>query len=236
VFSRLLSAVKSWRLVASEYSAESRDTIGGHPLLKAGRTWPRCHCGERMVLFFQLDVHAKYGLPFVDGSHLLAFMCWQHNDAAPSFMGRGLPRDYWDLAEGAFFRFLLDRPGPSRFADEPEPRLAARTLVPSELDDAALDCVEFKIGGKPDWAQRAELHACGCGAPMAFLCQLPENHEFDSTPGQPPQPGMYMSEELREVLATEPFQRWSLFLGNGVYVTACTAQCRPEAVWPVCQN
>ena len=38
--------------------AGSRDTIGGAPVLPAGESWPECFCGERMDLFFQLDIPA----------------------------------------------------------------------------------------------------------------------------------------------------------------------------------
>ncbi|MFJ4059746.1 hypothetical protein [Streptomyces albogriseolus] len=34
----------------------ARNSVGGWPYFDDGQEWPRCFCGERMALFFQLDV------------------------------------------------------------------------------------------------------------------------------------------------------------------------------------
>ncbi|MEU7318592.1 hypothetical protein [Streptomyces sp. NPDC007083] len=34
----------------------ARNSVGGRPFLDEGQEWPECFCGERMVLFFQLDI------------------------------------------------------------------------------------------------------------------------------------------------------------------------------------
>lgn len=226
---------KSWRLrprlreraVASSgapfvvVSGDSeRDGIGGAPILREGQEWPVCQCGERMVLFFQLDVRAEYGLPFAAGSHLLAFMCWKHGDAnlPPAPGTKRLPDGYG----GTTWRFLLNKPGAEVTLAE-EPHLKPATFQATEQDDGG-GVQGFKVGGAPSWAQDPERYRCSCGADMAFVCQVPANFRFLTREDQPEQPGWFSSDD------------WVLFLGNETYVFACTAQCRPDAVWPVNQN
>ena len=201
-----------------------RDGIGGAPILRKGQDWPVCHCGERMVLFFQLDLKREYALPFAAGSHLLAFMCWKHNEAnfPPPPGTKKLPEGYG----GTFWKFFLNKPGPEAAGPE-EPHLKPAYFEITNAEEVvADDCglQGFKIGGVPSWAQDPENYRCSCGADMAFVCQVPTNFRFLCREGQPEQPGWYSSDD------------WSIFLGNETYVFACTAQCRPDAVWPINQN
>ncbi|MFJ7213506.1 hypothetical protein [Amycolatopsis sp. NPDC098790] len=227
-----------------EAGAGSRNTIGGHPVLPAGESWPLCYCGERMVLFFQLDIPAD--IPAFGGDHLLVFQCPTHNDAAClKEMQEQLPERYWEAPQiwqhpGAFWRILLhrDETGP---ADDVEPHLRpyqlallpdAETLTiwrPAEVSDDAfgehgIGRQEFKVGGAPSWAQDPESYQCACGARLTFLCQIPENFGFEKRPDQPEQPDTFNSDQ------------YGLFLGNEVYVLACPARCHPAAAWPVNQN
>jgi hypothetical protein len=72
--------------------------VGGRPFLNDGQEWPECFCGERMALFFQLDMPADME-PF-GGDHLLVFHCGAHNEASAPVManGRLVPR-YWDAPQ-----------------------------------------------------------------------------------------------------------------------------------------
>ena len=51
----------------------TRNSVGGWPFLDAGQKWPECFCGERMTLFFQLDI--PQDLESFGGDHLLVFHC-----------------------------------------------------------------------------------------------------------------------------------------------------------------
>ncbi|MFE9173320.1 hypothetical protein ACFYNZ_28290 [Streptomyces kebangsaanensis] len=70
----------------------TRNSVGGRPFLDEDQEWPECFCGERMVLFFQLDVPPD--LEFFGGDHLLVFHCRAHNDASDPQLtdGRLVPR------------------------------------------------------------------------------------------------------------------------------------------------
>ncbi|MFD8916006.1 hypothetical protein [Streptomyces sp. NPDC059575] len=74
----------------------ARNSVGGWPFLDEGQEWPECFCGERMALFFQLDI--PLGLEPFGGDHLLVFHCRAHNDASDPQLadGRLVPR-YWDV-------------------------------------------------------------------------------------------------------------------------------------------
>jgi hypothetical protein len=57
----------------------TRNSVGGWPCFEEGQEWPTCFCGERMALFFQLDIPSD--VEHFGGDHLLVFHCWDHNDA-----------------------------------------------------------------------------------------------------------------------------------------------------------
>ena len=60
-----------------------RNSLGGHAFLPVDVAWPT-HDGALMVLFFQFDVRAEYGLHLALGSHVLAFMSATMNEI-PTF-------------------------------------------------------------------------------------------------------------------------------------------------------
>jgi hypothetical protein len=207
----------------------ARNSVGGWPFLAEGQAWPECFCGERMALFFQLDVPQRMG-PF-SGDHLAVFHCSAHNDAVfpPLTEGR-LAAEYWDVPQGpysgSFARVLLQREA-ALPAPDPDPLIRALPLklVPfaDELDAYGLGAQGFKVGGVPSWAQDPEYYRCACGVELVYLCQVPENWEFEMYPGSPDQPY-----SIGDAL--------TLMLGNEVYLLACPAHCNPAAVWPVNQR
>ncbi|MER6982091.1 hypothetical protein [Streptomyces carpinensis] len=208
----------------------TRNSVGGWPFLDEGQEWPECFCGERMALFFQLDIPTDLE-PFA-GDHLLVFHCRAHNDASePEFTDDRLVPRYWDAPQTPyprpFWRVMLQRHA-TLPAAQPEPSLHALPLTLRPFEDSpdarGLGAQAFKVGGTPSWAQDPEFYRCACGADLVYLCQVPEGMEFAVRPGQPEQ-----SYSLRA-------DTYWLFLGNEVYLLACPAHCDPAAVWPVNQN
>jgi hypothetical protein len=206
-----------------------RNSVGGWPFLDDGQQWPECFCGERMALFFQLDI--PLDVESFGGDHLLVFHCRAHNDASDAQLadGRLVPR-YWDAPQPPFprpfWRVLLQRHAELPTA-EPEPSVRALplTLRPfAETPGEGRGAQVFKVGGEPSWAQYAEYYRCACGADLVYVCQVPEGMEFAVHPGQP--------EQSYSVRA----DTYNLFLGNEVYLLACPAHCDPAAVWPVNQH
>ncbi|MFF9278969.1 hypothetical protein [Streptomyces griseosporeus] len=205
----------------------ARNSLGGWPCLDDDQEWPRCFCGERMALFFQLDVPDD--IEFFGGEHLSVFHCAHHNDACDPVTadGRLVPR-FWEAPQppfpGSFWRVLLQRdPGIPEAEPEPAVRALPLTLRPFAEGHRPFG-VHFKVGGTAAWAQFAERYWCACGSEMVFLCQVPEYKEFGVHPGAPVQPYSIRDEA------------YLLFLGNEVYLLACPARCDPAAVLPVNQH
>ena len=208
----------------------ARNSVGGRPYLDEGQSWPECFCGERLVLFFQLDIPSD--VETFGGDHLLVFQCRAHNDAtyAEEADDRLVPR-YWDAPQPPyprpFWRVLLQRHAILPAADaEPSLHALPLTLRPftDTPDSDGIGAQAFKVGGAPSWAQSPEYYRCACGAELEYLCQVPEYMDFAVRPGQPDQP--YSS-------GTGTYE---LFLGNEVYLLACPAHCDPAAVWPLTQS
>ncbi|MEV6007021.1 hypothetical protein AB0M29_09450 [Streptomyces sp. NPDC051976] len=208
----------------------ARNSVGGWPFLDDTQQWPECFCGERMALFFQLDVPPD--LQHFGGDHLLVFHCRAHNDASdPQLAGGRLVPRYWDAPQppypGPFWRVLLQRHAALPVA-EVEPSLCARPLRLQPLvdtpDPRGLGAQTFKVGGAPSWAQDPEQFRCACGADLVYICQVPEGMEFAVHPGLPEQPYSIGADT------------YNLFLANEVYLLACPDHCDPAAVWPVNQN
>ncbi|MFF2515175.1 hypothetical protein [Streptomyces sp. NPDC058086] len=208
----------------------TRNSVGGWPFLDDAQEWPECFCGERMALFFQLDI--PLDLQHFGGDHLLVFHCRAHNDASEPEMadGRLVPR-YWDAPQlpypRPFWRVLLQRRA-TRSVAQAEPSLCALPLMLQPLVDTpnpgGLGAQAFKVGGTPSWAQDPEYYTCACGADLVCICQVPEGMEFAVHPGQPEQPYSVGADT------------YNLFLANEVYLLACPDHCDPAAVWPVNQN
>src|SRR4051794_33150477 len=83
------------KVTAAAGDDRPRDSVGGVGLLPEGMAWPRCECGERMTLFFQLDVPQAPDLAFAAGAHLAVFMCHAHNEAPEQFRRHALPAKFW---------------------------------------------------------------------------------------------------------------------------------------------
>ncbi|MGW4023878.1 hypothetical protein [Streptomyces sp. NPDC005009] len=199
----------------------ARNSVGGWPYFDDGQEWPRCFCGERMALFFQLDLPDD--IEFFGGEHLSVFHCAHHHDASdPVTVGDRLVPRFWEAPQppfpGSFWRVLLQR-DPGIPEAEPEPAVRALPLTLRPFKDTY-----FKVGGTADWAQEPEYYRCACGTELAFVCQVPENRGFGVRPGAPVQPYSIWDDA------------YMLFLGNEVYLLACPKRCDPAAVLPVNQH
>jgi|UniRef100_A0AAU3HQ44 hypothetical protein len=208
----------------------TRNSVGGWPFLDDADGWPECFCGERMALFFQLDIPVD--IRHFGGDHLLVFHCRAHNDASGPELtdGRLVPR-YWDAPQPPyprpFWRVLLQRHAAlPTAAAEPSLRAVPLTLRPfvDTPGPHGLGARSFKVGGTPSWAQDPEHYSCACGSDLVYLCQVPESMDFAVHPGLPEQPYSVGADT------------YNLFLGNEIYLLACPDHCDPAAVWPVNQN
>ncbi|MFJ2948255.1 hypothetical protein ACIO8H_11540 [Streptomyces sp. NPDC087226] len=202
----------------------ARNSVGGRPYFDDDQEWPHCFCGEQMTLFFQLDLPED--VRYFGGEHLSVFHCARHSATSEPVTadGRLVPR-FWEAAQpplmGSFWRVLLQRdPG----IPEPDPEPAVRALPLSLrpfVDGHGPYEVHFKVGGTAAWAHEAAYYRCACGTDLAFVCQVPQDHDFEVHPGSPVQPDVFRDDTYR------------LFLGNEVYLLACPKRCDPAAVLPV---
>lgn len=207
--------------------------VGGSPQLSASTGWPRCRmCDSEMVAFIELVLPQCDTSPFQLGSRLQVFGCCEHNDIAGTIysdytpfetasLNRTLPIAYWNITDGHYFLRLLP-PSETISATRRESRLIPQFIVATPTDDDAGD--GFKMFGEPYWLQDPEPHTCSCGAQMMLLLQIPENYGFPIADGAEEQPDSFSRTD------------YCIFLGNQLYVLACTSQCDPRALWPVLQN
>ena len=211
-----------------------RDTVGGSPFLPDVDALPCCRiCGAPLVLFLQFDIRREFALPFREGSHLLAFMCPNHNEipSVPSdYDDAPLPDRFWDTDDGHYSLLLLP-PGQSQTTAPLDQHIAAFRLTFQEseedvqsFDDFDVGSLDFKIGGVPGWMNYAINKTCPCGGQMAFICQTPDGFGFRKTESAPEQPDAFSATE------------YCLFLGNQVYILGCDRQCDPRALIAVCDN
>lgn len=202
-------------------AAGERNSIGGTPVLDG--QWPSCFCGERMDFYLQFDIPTE--VPVFGGYHLLIFRCVGHDEACLRPGPARLPSRFWEHPpapnEGAFWRILLQSEGVPTTDSTPllEPRRLTLEKTPEKVNENGNGLQGFKVGGVPAWAQDPERYQCPCGADLAFVCQIQENHEFDLLPERE-------DDDCGEML----------FLGNEIYVLACPEHCDPAAAWPVNQN
>lgn len=210
-------------------------TIGGAIALPKDSEWPRCRlCDDRMIAFVDLELPKVSGSPFDSGSRLQIFACRAHDDIAglpytggspaPFYLASQsaqLPANYWTISDGHYLLRLLP-PESHLESAESETRLlkAPLTFTPMRSDDEN----GFKLFGQPYWVQDPEVHTCCCGAPMTLLLQIPDGSGFQMAQGAPEQSNSFSKHE------------YCLFLGNQLYLLACTRQCHPLALWPVLQN
>lgn len=208
---------------------DTRNTVGGSPLLPPDAQLPHCvQCQTRMTLFFQLDLPEQAG-PLAK-SHLLVFMCPQHNDVGKYCQDGQRPERFWESETGAF-SLLLFKPGEELVPHEEDPYLASHELLleeseeeVSEYDGIESGEDEFKLGGVPFRANNQVRAQCGCGSAMSFLCEVPDGHGFQKKPQAPEQANSFSARE------------YCLFLGNIVYLLACDAKCDPRAVTAILDN
>ena len=219
--------------VTSDESAAACGHIGGAPHLPERDDWPQCRlCSAELVAFLELVLPADGVSRFPPGSRLQIFACRKDDDIAGTIyseyarfqaasQSETLPAEYWNITDGHYLLRLLPPSGKTA-ASQPEPRLIPGFLAATPTENDAAD--GFKLFGEPYWLQDAEPHNCSCGAAMKLLLQLPENHGFAMAAGAEPQPNSFSKTE------------YCLFLGNQLYLLACTRYCHPLALWPVLQN
>jgi hypothetical protein len=213
----------------------ARDTAGGSAILAEGQTYPTCgKCRARMVLFFQFDIRSEFKLPFEAGSHLLVFMCPKHNDIPwmPDNQAMTkLAERFWEK-ESEHYAIILNRPNKKEWIAEPDPILQHRRLTfkrsieaVQPFGDFDVGGYEFKVGGVPSWINFSfDDKQCPCGCKLQFVCQVSEDFSFPQRPGVPEQPDNFSS------------TAYGLFLGNFVYIMACSRQCDPRALFAVVDN
>lgn len=206
--------------------------IGGTPeLTDAG--WPKCRlCHAEMICYLDLKLPECDTSDFVTGSRLQVFACLEHDDiAGPIYTDYapferasgvlGLPSNYWDMHDGHYLLRLLP-PTVETIATRQDPRLVPQPLVATLASHDEGD--GLKLLGEPLWVQNPELHHCSCGAEMKLLLQVPDDYEFPMVDDAEQQPNSISDSTCL------------LFLGNRLYLLACTRQCHPHALWPVLQN
>jgi hypothetical protein len=214
--------------------AADRDTVGGAPYLPSGLAHPRCKlCDQPMVLFLQFDIRPEFKLPFASGSHFLAFMCPQHNDAAfapDPFDKSPLRSQYWEQDVGHYSLLLLPD-GASTSAGAIDGFLEPRRIRFEQATENVADnryfsygSHEFKVGGVPGWLNYAPTPKCSCGGTMQFVVQFPDSFGFRQRAEAPEQPKSFSRTE------------YCFLLGNAVFVLACDKQCDARAVIAYCDN
>jgi hypothetical protein len=190
-------------------------------------------CGNDLVHF--LEVQLPEASPFQAGGRLQVFACREHDDIPGTIYtdyerfgavarSTGLPENYWDITDGHYLLRLLP-PETALRVGRTEDRLTLQNLRLTRREDSQTEPLRiFKLFGYPSWAQDPEEHVCCCGQPMRLLLQVPEGVGFDKAEGAPEQPNSFSRSQ------------YSLFLGNELYLLACTARCHPLALWPVLQH
>jgi hypothetical protein len=191
-------------------------------------------CGDDLVHFLDLLL-PEGSSPFKAGSRLQIFACREHDDITGTIysdynrfgslsMSKRLPNTYWEITDGHYLLRLLP-PQALVKSRASEYRLALQNVQMTEHHDSEAEpLMALKLFGYPSWAQEPENHLCCCGQPMRLLLQIPESVGFDMTNGVPQQPNSFSCSQ------------YCLFLGNELYLLACTAQCHPLALWPVLQH
>lgn len=215
----------SAKSVSKAASSSERNTLGGDPLLPVGQAAPLCRdCGEKQLLFFQFQIDGKFSLPLANGSELVVMMCPNCNDI-PSFnyiSGGKLPPKFWNSEQTHFFAAVW-RPD-TKLDQAPTDPLLVETAIKFEPAQPGDSASLLTVGGEPEWLQEPMQFACGCGATMDFVCQLPESFPFPARDGVRPQPNSFSMSD------------YCLFLGNRVYIFACSKSCSERAVWAAVQS
>jgi len=218
--------------IGDQASAEgARDSVGGPPILNADQEVPRCKlCEQPMMLFLQLDLRAEFGLGFAADSHLLLFMCAEHNECA-----QGEP-----LAQQEHYAMLLNKPGGEEVVAAPDNILQPRALSFTRRDETVeadeylksgeMGLEGFKVGGVPAWLNY-DQHDTGfpdtcslCGSPFEFVLQIPDYTDFPKQATAPEQPDGSSANDYQ----------W--LLGNACYVLACAKQCDPRSLIVINDN
>jgi hypothetical protein len=193
--------------------------LGGPAYLPRGQAHPGCaHCDAPLLPFLRLELPKSAQAP---AQVLSVLMCAGHNEIPCFEPWRQLPPAYWDQAEGHWRAYLVEA-GTGHESEGPACLQRQPMAWTAEPAADANGCIA--VGGEPQWLQDPEAFTCACGAPMHFVAQVSDSYRFAQTPEAPEQPdGPYVD-------------GYVLFLGNEVYIFACSARCDPRAVWITVQN
>ena len=166
-------------------------------------------------------------VPFAAGSHFLLFACIDCDELPEeqySDMDSEIQSTYGNQVCRTY-SLCLNPPDIQEAMGTSTDRIVSKPLTFSAVDEAVEDAEyvgktsndsSFKVGGTPAWINYAVNLSCHCGASIDFLCQIPDNFDFDAHDQQ---------------------AKWhSLFLGNAVFVLGCSAQCLPHSLLVVCDN
>jgi predicted DNA-binding WGR domain protein len=208
----------------SPLETAARGTSGGRPIMAEGQAWPTCsQCREPLSLYLQLDVEPAMQLGFMPGSHLLVFNCAACDGMALTVPNKNLPKSWLSADNPQTYRVILNRPAtreavypPDATMLEQKVRLTRGAEKLSRLiedDDRSDDEPPrgrdgFKIGGIPHRIQPWMPPRCNCGATLGFVVQVTSTVD----------PG-WRSKQKKAVG----------FLGQDVFIHACTKQCSPYA-------
>lgn len=145
-------AYKAIKAPATDQS-QPRNSLAAKAWLPRGTAIPTCKCCEsQMQLFVQFDIEQRFGLPFVEGSHFVLFMCPLCNEipSFENFSGRTLPPGYWGKTEGNHYAALY-------FARKADAIVEGDNLLHSYELSIIDDRKELQpkpyigIGGDPQW-------------------------------------------------------------------------------------
>jgi hypothetical protein len=131
-------------------------------------------------LYLQFDVEERFMLAFLPGSHFLLFHCTRCSVVPDMPLDLILPDSWLQDGHQSSYRIILNQPTVPEVAHPADPRMLEQhvTFTSSkeritEGLDGPVGKEKLKIGGLPHWVQPPIYPTCSCGAPMAFVLQVP---------------------------------------------------------------
>lgn len=204
---------------AKLFGVSTRDSIGSDAWLSESSSVPIClNCQSEMQLFLQFDINEEFKTKLKESSHFVLFMCPICNEI-PSFdffTNRKLCSSFWE--KNLHFYTVLFRPITKLKAIPSNSNLEEASLIFIKSQRSLTQPV-ISVGSTPVWIQDEESFQCCCGEEMSFFCQISENYPFKKTKLAAEQPDSFSADD------------YCLFLGNEIYIFACSNSCDERAVW-----